>query len=101
MNLIYTALLLNSAGKEINEANVKKIASSVGDVEDAQVKALVSALEGVNIKEVIEKASMPVAVAAAPVAGGAAPAAKDEGPSEAEKEKRAEDAAEGLSSLFG
>ncbi|MBI4163162.1 MAG: 50S ribosomal protein P1 [Candidatus Aenigmarchaeota archaeon] len=100
MNLIYTALLLNSAGKDVNEENVKKIASAVGTVDDAQVKALVSALEGVNIKEVIEKASMPVAVAAAPV-GGAAPAAKDEGPSEADKEKRAEDAAEGLSSLFG
>ena len=98
MNLIYSALLLNSAGKEINEANIKKIASSVGDVDDAQVKALVSALEGVNIKEVIEKASMPVAVAAAPVA---AAQQKDEGPSEADKEKKAEDAAEGLSSLFG
>ena len=99
MNLIYTALLLNSAGKDINEENVKKIASAVGDVEDVQVKALVSALEGVNINEVIEKASMPVAVAAAPVA--ATQAVKDEGPSEADKEKRAEDAAEGLSSLFG
>ncbi len=99
MNLIYTALLLNSAGKDINEENVKKIASAVGDVEDVQVKALVSALEGVNIKEVIEKASMPVAVAAAPVAS--TQAAKEEGPSEADKEKRAEDAAEGLSSLFG
>ena len=99
MNLIYSALLLNSAGKEINEANVKKVASSVGDVEEAQIKALVAALEGVNIKEVIEKASMPVAVAA-PVAAASGPA-KDEGPSEEEKEKKAEDAAEGLSSLFG
>ena len=98
MNLIYTALLLNSAGKEVNEENVKKIASAVGDVEDAQVKALVSALEGVNIKEVIEKASVQPTVAAAPVA---AVAEKKEEQTEEEKEKRAEDAAEGLSSLFG
>ena len=64
--------------------------------------AFICALDGVNIDEVITKAAMPVAVAAAPVASGAAPAApKDEGPSEAELEKKAEEAAGGLASLFG
>jgi large subunit ribosomal protein L12 len=99
MNLIYGALLLNSAEKEINEENMKKVASAVGDADEAQIKALVSALEGVNIKDVIEKAAMPV-VAAAPVAAPVAAEKKDEGPSEEEKQKKAEEAAEGLSALF-
>ena len=51
MNLVYGALLLHSAGKEISEQNVKKIAEAAGGADDAQIKALVAALEGVNIKE--------------------------------------------------
>jgi large subunit ribosomal protein L12 len=99
MNLVYGALLLHSAGKQINEENVKKIAEATGEkVEEAQVKALVVALEGVNIEDVISKAAMPVAAPAA-----AAPAAtaekKEEKPEE--KEKKAEEAAEGLGALFG
>ena len=83
MNYVYAALLLHSAGKEINEEHVKKVVTSTG----------------VDIADVVSRAAMPtaaVAVAAAPVA-----AAKDEGPSEAELEKKAEEAAGGLASLFG
>ena len=58
MNLVYGALLLWSAGKEISEENVKKIATATGThVEEAQIKALVSALDGVDIKQAIEKAA--------------------------------------------
>jgi large subunit ribosomal protein L12 len=101
MNYIYSALLLHSAKKEINEENVKKIVSAVEQPDDAKVKALVAALDGVNIEDVISKAAMPVAVAA-PVAGSA-PAAekKEDKPSEEEQEKKAEEAAAGLSALFG
>ena len=100
MNLIYGALLLWSAGKEISEENVKKIATATGThVEEAQIKALVSALDGVDIKEAIEKAAMPVAVAAAPAVQAVAEKKAEE--SEEEKEKKAEEAAEGLSALFG
>lgn len=99
MNLIYGALLLHSAGKPINEENVKRVAESAGEkIEEAQIKALVAALEGVNIDEAISKAAMPVA-AAAPVA--AAPEAGKEEVSEENKEKKAEEAAEGLGALFG
>ena len=97
MNLIYGALLLHSAGKEINEHNIKKVADAIGGVDEAQVKALVAALDGVNIKEVIEKAAMPVA--AAPVS--AAPVAAAEEKKEEDTEKKAEEAAAGLSALFG
>jgi|SRR3989344_863004 len=100
MNYVYAALLLHSAGKEINEEHVKKVVTSTGEhADEAKVKALVAALDGVDIADVVSRAAMPtaaVAVAAAPVA-----AAKDEGPSEAELEKKAEEAAGGLASLFG
>jgi large subunit ribosomal protein L12 len=98
MNLVYGALLLHSAGKEVNEENVKKVAEATGEkIEEAQVKALVAALEGVNINDVISKAAMPVA---APVAVAEKKEEKKEEKPE-EKEKKAESAAEGLSALFG
>lgn len=101
MNMIYAALLLHSAKKDISEANIKKVTEATGEkVEEAQVKALVAALEGVNIDEAITKAAMPVAVAAAPAAGGEAKAEKHEEKAE-DTEKKAEEAAAGLSSLFG
>ena len=101
MNYVYASLLLHSAGKPINEENVKKVVSSVEQPDDAKVKALVAALEGVDIADVISKAAMPtaaVSVAAAPAQAGEA---KKEGPSEEEQEKKAEEAAGGLASLFG
>lgn len=100
MNYIYSALLLHSAGKEITEENVKKVVEAAGEkADESKVKALTSALEGVDIKSVVEKAAMPVAVASAPVAQ--AEVKKEAGPSKEDEEKKAESAAEGLSSLFG
>jgi large subunit ribosomal protein L12 len=97
---IYTALLLHSLGKEVNEANVKKVIESTGEKPDeAKVKALVSALEGVNIDEVIKQAAMPVAVAA-PTATQVQAEAKLE-KKEEDKSKEAEEAVSGLASLFG
>jgi large subunit ribosomal protein L12 len=98
MNLVYGALLLHSAGKEINEESVKKIAEATGEkVEESQVKALIAALDGVNIEDVISKAAMPVAAPAA----AAAPAEEKKEEKPEEKEKKAEEAAEGLGALFG
>jgi len=99
MNLIYGALLLHSASKLINEENMKKIAHATGEkIEDAQIKAVVAALDGVDIKSVIEKAAM-APVAAAPVVSGAVAETVEE-KSEEETEKKAEEAAAGLSQLF-
>ena len=70
MEYIYAAMLLHKAGKEVNEHNVKAVLTAAGvHVEESRVKALVAALQGVNIDEAIKKA----AVVATPVA--AAPAA--------------------------
>ncbi|MCD6476768.1 MAG: 50S ribosomal protein P1 [Candidatus Aenigmarchaeota archaeon] len=100
MNYIYGALLLHSAGKEINEENLKKVIDATGEpANEAQVKAVVAALDGVDIKEAIEKAANAPVVAAAP----AAPAeeSKKEEKKEEDTEKKAEQAAAGLGALFG
>lgn len=104
MEYVYAALLLHAAGKEITEENLKAVLEAAGVTPDeARIKALVAALEGVNIDEVIEKAAMPVAVAAAPVA---APAAAEEAPAQEEEEEEEEEVSEeealaGLGALFG
>ncbi len=97
MEYIYSALLLHAAGKEINEANVKKIVESAGvTAEDAKVKALVAALEGVDIADAISK-SVNMAVAA-PAASAEKKAEKKE---EKVEEVSTEEAAQGLGALFG
>ncbi|MCD6403128.1 MAG: 50S ribosomal protein P1 [Candidatus Aenigmarchaeota archaeon] len=103
MEYLYASLLLHSAGKEINEENVKKVLEAAGvQPDEAKIKALVSALEGVNIDEVIKEAALPVA--AAPAAQPAAEEKKEEEEKKKEEEeaaKKAEEAAAGLGALFG
>ncbi len=102
MIYLYSALLLHKAGKEINEANIKKVIESTGvQTDDGKIKALVAALHGVNIDETIKNALAAQVTVAAPVAsGGEKPKAKEE-PSEADKKKDEEQASAGLASLFG
>jgi len=45
MKYVYAALLLHSWAQPINEENVKKVVSAAGgQIEEAQIKALVAAL---------------------------------------------------------
>ncbi len=102
MEYVYTALLLHSAGKEVNDAAVTKVLEAAGAKPDsARVKALVASLKDVNIDEAIANAAAVQAVAAAPAvaAGEAQPAAKTE--EKQEEKKTEEEAAEGLAGLFG
>ena len=99
MEYVYSALLLHSAEKELNEANVTKVLEAVGiPVEAGRVKALVAALDGADFAAAIEAATAaPVAVAA-----GAAPAAAEAAPEEEEEVGVSEEeAAAGLGALFG
>jgi large subunit ribosomal protein L12 len=92
MEEVYAALLLHTAKQAVNEDNISKILQSAGLTPDpAKVKALVASLEGVNIDEAIKQAA--VAVVAAP-AEEKKEEKKDEG-------KKTEEAAAGLSALFG
>ena len=101
MEYMYSALLLHSAGKQVNEENLKKVVEAVGEqANEAKIKALVAALEGVNIDEELKKAATPVAVAATPVASHSE-AKKEEKATEEDTAQKAAEAAAGLSSLFG
>lgn len=102
MEYIYAAMLLHKTGKKIDEASVTKVLEAADvKVDNARVKALVAALDGVDIAKAIEKQ----AVAMAPVAAAPAAEAKHEKKEEKKKEdddkKSNEQAAAGLGALFG
>jgi large subunit ribosomal protein L12 len=88
---------LHEAKKEINEENIKKILEAAGaQVEETKIKALVAALQGINIDEALKQA---VAFQAQPAA--ATQENKEEKKEEEEAKKKAEEAVAGLSALFG
>ena len=105
MEYVYGALLLNAAGKPIEEKALSGVLTAAGVSPDtARVKALLASLEGVNLAEVLAKAE----TFAAPAPAAAAPAEKKEGKGEKKEEEKKEEkgvseekAAEGLSALFG
>ena len=104
MEYIYSAMLLHSAGKEINEQGITKVLEAAGvKPDEARVKALTASLEGVNIEEAIATSA---AIAAAPAPASGEPPAKEEKKSGKKKEEKKEeaseeDAAAGLGALFG
>ena len=94
MEEVCAVLMLHSAKQPINEESLKKVLqSSGGNVDEMKIKALVASLEGVNIDEAIKQA----------VISAAAPAAetKKEEKKVEDTSKKAEEAAAGLSALFG
>jgi large subunit ribosomal protein L12 len=100
MEYMYAAMLLHSAGKEIDEDSLGNILNAAGVSPDTvRVKALVAALAEVDIEEALKAPVL--TAAAAPVA---APATQEEEekeqPKEEEKEEEEEDL-QGLSALFG
>ncbi|MBP2133034.1 large subunit ribosomal protein L12 [Methanomicrobium sp. W14] len=104
MEYIYAALILHSAGKEITEEAVTKVMTAAGiAVDDSRVKALIAALDGVDIAEAIEKSAVAAAPVAAAAASAAAPAeaAAEEEDKEKEKEEEEESGMAGLGALFG
>lgn len=101
MELVYAALLLHKSGKEITGDSLKKVMDAAGaQVEDSKVRALVAALDGVDIDKAIKEA---VAIGTAPAtqtSGESAPEEKEEKGEEDKKEEEAKSAA-GLGALFG
>jgi large subunit ribosomal protein L12 len=105
MEYIYSAMLLNSAGAEIDAKSVTKVLKAAGlKTDKARAEALVAALEGVDIEEAMATAAVAApAAATAPAAsgdesGGEAPAEEAEAE---EEEVSEEEAVEGLGALFG
>ena len=114
MEYVYAALILNESGEELNQDNITGVLEAAGvTVEESRVKALVAALEDVDIEEAVQEA----AAAPVPASGGAAEPADDGGdeadhdePSEEEVAEAKEDEddgdddeadGEGLGELFG
>ena len=114
MEYIYAALLLHNSDVEITEDGITKILKAAGVKADkGKVKALISALSGVDIAEAMAQAQPAYAPAAmAPAAAPAqvqapAPEAAEtekkgkEEKTEEEEEEAEEKGMEGLSALFG
>ena len=102
MEYIYSALLLYKAGQKINNKGMDAVLTAAGVKADkSRIKALIAALDGVDIEEALKGAAMPMAVAAP--AGGAAtkaaPAAEEK--KEEKSEEKEEEFTAGLGSLFG
>ncbi|WP_435332716.1 50S ribosomal protein P1 [Haloarchaeobius sp. TZWWS8] len=113
MEYVYAALILNESGEEINEDNLTAVLDAAGvDVEESRVKALVAALEDVDIEEAVAEAA---AVPAGGAAAGGASGGADEGGEDEEEEvsdvpdtaddddddEEEEASGEGLGNLFG
>lgn len=113
MEYIYAALIVNETDEELNEDNITSVLEAAGaDVEESRVKALIAALEDVDIEEAVDQAAAVPAGGASAGAGGAAEAEPEEAETEeeeeaeeaeAEEEEEEEDEAdgEGLGQLFG
>ncbi len=106
MEYIYASLLLHNAGKAITEEAITAVLKAAGiEVNEARAKALVAALEGVNIEEAISKAAFaaPTAVSPAVAAPAAATTVTAAAPVEEEEEEdhAEEDGMAGLGALFG
>ena len=116
MEYVYAALILHETDEEINEDNLTGILETAGaDVEESRVKALVAALEDVDVEEAIESAAAVPAGGSGggAAAGGAAEEADaddgDEGADDEAEEVEADDGddddggdgGEGLGELFG
>jgi large subunit ribosomal protein L12 len=114
MEYVYAALILNETDEEINEDNVTDILEAAGaDVEESRVKALVAALEDVDIEEAVESAAAVPAGGAGGAGGAAAGGEADTSEEEAEEAEPEEEAeaeeddddddagGEGLGELFG
>ena len=101
MEYVYAALLLHKAGKDLKAKAIEDVLTAAGVTPDkGRVKALLAALEGVDIDEALKSAAaMPVA--AAPAAGSTAAAAPAAEEKKEEEEEKEEEEVAGLGSLFG
>ncbi len=93
---LHAVLLLHGAGKEISKESLLAVLKSAGvEADEAKAKVLSEAVKGANFEELLKNATV---VAAAPVAAPVEHKKEDKKEDESKKE---EQAAAGLSSLFG
>jgi large subunit ribosomal protein L12 len=99
MEYVYGAMLLHAAKQKITEDTLTKLLAAAGlKPEATRTKALVAALEEVDIEEALKTAAAVPVATAVPVAAPAEEA-KAKGKEEKKKEEKEEDT--GLGALFG
>ncbi len=102
MEYVYAALLLHNSGKKITEKDINVVLKAAGiDADPSRVKALIAALEGVNIGEAISQAAFTPVQAPAATTHAEAASVAEEKKEEKKKEEAEETGMEGLSALFG
>jgi large subunit ribosomal protein L12 len=108
MEYVYAALILHAAGQEVTEEGVTHVLNAAGAaINEARTKALIAALEGIDIDDAISKAAFVgapgTAAATAPTPVETKEEATPEKKKEEEKEKEEEEETgmEGLGALFG
>lgn len=105
MEYVYAALILHNAEKNVDEKGITAVLKAAGiDADKSRVKALVAALDGVNIEEAIAQAAF--TQAAPPAVAQAAPVAEEKKEEDTKEEKKEEEkkeeaGMEGLGALFG
>lgn len=108
MEYVYAALILHATGKEVSEEGVTSVLNAAGaTINEARTKALIAALEGIDIDEAISTAAFagapaaPAPVAPAPAEKKEEAKAEEEKETEKDKEEEEETGMEGLGALFG
>jgi len=103
MEYIYAAMLLHKANQQITAENVTKVLTAAGvKPDDGRVKALVAALDGVDIEKAVKEAAVPAAPAAPAAEKGEAKKEEKSAEEKQKEEKQSEEkAAAGLGALFG
>lgn len=103
MEYVYSAMVLHAAKKPVTEKNITSVLKAAGvEVDATRVKAMTAALEGVDIDEAIATAVAAPAPAAAQAPAAESDEKKDDKKEEKKEEKVSEEeAAAGLSALFG
>ncbi|MCC7553310.1 MAG: 50S ribosomal protein P1 [Methanobacteriaceae archaeon] len=102
MEYIYAAMILHTTDKDINEENVKSIIEAADiEADDARIKALIAALEDVDIEEAMETTAMAAAPATPAASEEEVEEEVEEEEEEEDEEEAEEEAAAGLGALFG
>ena len=97
MEYVYAALVLHETDKEVSEGNLRKVIEAAGvEVDDAKLKSLVVALDGVNIEE-----AMATSVMMPQATQTAAPEQESVQEEAAAEEEEEEEESFGLGGLFG
>lgn len=105
MEYVYAALLLHKLKKDINEENIKNIIKAVGvEPDEVRIKALVAALQEVNIDEALKSTPLigsPIPSQPTPTTPTQTQPKEVKEEKKEEEKKGEEEAMAGLAALFG